>query len=108
MLAKQRNQGHTPVTPMKPHYPEKQYPDTLTFADALRYNDGDLVRHLLAKGLNPNRRDSNGKPLLLAAVYGKASTNATPELPPHLLAAAGRQGDVHEEIRRLIRCFSPS
>lgn len=53
---------------MKQHAPQKQYPDTLTFADALRYDDGDLVRHLINKGLAPNDRADNGKPLLLAAI----------------------------------------
>lgn len=68
MLARHRNQGDTPATPMKLHYTEKHYPRTLTFADALLYNDDDLVRHLIAEGLNPNSRDSDGKPLLLAAI----------------------------------------
>ncbi len=48
-------------------YPDKQFPDTLTFADALRFNDSELTEHLLRKGLQPNSRTADGKPLLLAA-----------------------------------------
>lgn len=40
-------------------------------------------------------------------VYELLCYGATPELPAPLLAAAGCQGEVDEEIRRLIRCFSP-
>lgn len=87
MLAKHRNQGYTPATPMKQNYPEKHYPHTLTFADALRYNDGDLVRHLIANGLNPNSCGSDGRPLLLAArrawkgsvIYALEKAGATEE-----------------------------
>lgn len=46
----------------------KALPHTLTFADALRYNDGDLARHLIAEGLDPNSRESDGRPLLLAGL----------------------------------------
>lgn len=48
-------------------YPDKQFPDTLTFADALRFNDSELTEHLLRKGLQPNSCTADGKPLLLAA-----------------------------------------
>lgn len=51
----------------KEPYPDKHYPDGLTFEDALRYHDEDLVRHLIRKGLDPNSLGKDGKPLLLAA-----------------------------------------
>lgn len=51
----------------KEPYPDKHYPDGLTFEDALRYHDEDLVSHLIRKGLDPNSRSKDGKPLLLAA-----------------------------------------
>lgn len=53
---------------MSTPYPQKHYPATLTFADALRFDDGDLVQHLLLKGLKPDSRGSSGKPLLLEAI----------------------------------------
>lgn len=31
-------------------YPDKKFPDSLTFADALRFNDRELTEHLLRKG----------------------------------------------------------
>lgn len=59
---------------MNRHYPKKHYPDTLGVADALRYNDGDFMRHLLAEGLDPNSRGGDGRPLLLSALLnGKTS-----------------------------------
>lgn len=35
-------------------YPDKQFPDSLTFADALRFNDSELTEHLIRKRLQPN------------------------------------------------------
>lgn len=53
---------------MSTPYPQKHYPATLTFADALRFDDGDLVQHLIRKGLKPDSCGSSGKPLLLEAI----------------------------------------
>lgn len=53
---------------VKRPYPEKHFPDTLTFEDALRFNDSDLVQHLIRKGLKPDSCGSSGKPLLLEAI----------------------------------------
>ena len=59
---------------VKRPYPEKHFPDTLTFEDALRFNDDDLVQHLIRKGLKPDSCGSSGKPLLLEAIIaGKGS-----------------------------------
>lgn len=59
---------------VKRPYPEKHFPDSLTFEDALRFNDSDLVQHLIRKGLKPDSCGSSGKPLLLEAIIaGKGS-----------------------------------
>lgn len=99
----------------KEPYPDKHYPDGLTFEDALRYHDEDLVRHLIRKGLDPNRRSKDGKPLLLAAkdagafrvVEALQKAGASPDVCnkagiPALVVAAARG---HTEVVYELLCY---
>lgn len=81
-----------------------------TAAYGLTLDTGYLLRYF---GADPNACNRAGIPaLVIAAVRGHTETvyellcyGATPELPPHLLTAAGCTGEVNEEIVQLIRRF---
>lgn len=85
---------------MKTHYPTYD----LSFEDALRYDDAELLQHLLSRGLSPNSRAASGEFLLIEALRHNTYIARTLIEQGADVAVKARNGET--AFQTAVLCFS--